>query len=41
MRRSTERGLTLALLLVTAAYAIAEEVTLVTYYPSPRGIMGS
>ena len=38
MRRSTERWLVVALLFVTAAYAVAEEVTLTTYYPSPRGV---
>ena len=38
MRRSTERWLVVVLLFVTAAYAIAEEVTLTTYYPSPRGV---
>lgn len=38
MHRVTRRGLVVALLFVTAAYAVAEEVTLTTYYPSPRGI---
>ena len=38
VRRSTERGLVIALLFVSVAYAIAEEVNLVTYYPSPRGV---
>ena len=32
------RWLILGLLLVTATYAIAEDVTLTTYYPSPRGV---
>ncbi|MBI3083697.1 MAG: hypothetical protein HYY90_04980, partial [Candidatus Omnitrophica bacterium] len=27
-----------ALLLGTTAYAIAEEIALTTYYPSPRGV---
>ncbi|MBI3011309.1 MAG: hypothetical protein HYY90_06170 [Candidatus Omnitrophica bacterium] len=30
--------LLVALLLATAAYAVAEEISLVTYYPSPRGV---
>ena len=30
--------LVIALLLATAAYALAEEFTLVTYYPSPVGV---
>ena len=30
--------LILAVLLGTMAYAIAEEITLTTYYPSPRGV---
>lgn len=38
MRRSTERTLVALLLLVTGVYALAEEVTLTTYYPSPRGV---
>ncbi|MBI4341265.1 MAG: hypothetical protein HY598_03190, partial [Candidatus Omnitrophica bacterium] len=38
MQRSTERGLIVLLLCLTAVYAIAEEVTLTTYYPSPRGV---
>ncbi len=38
MRRSSERWLILILLLATSAYAVAEDVTLTTFYPSPRGI---
>src|SRR5262249_12982708 len=38
MRSSTTRLLTAALLFVTAAYAVAEDITLSTYYPSPRGV---
>lgn len=38
MQRSTERILLALLLSLTAVYAIAEEVTLTTYYPSPRGV---
>ena len=38
MRRSSERVLVAALLLLTGVYAVAEEVTLMTYYPSPRGV---
>lgn len=38
MRRSTERWLVVVLLSLTAVYAIAEELTLTTYYPSPRGV---
>jgi hypothetical protein len=34
----SERGLVMALILLTAAYAIAEEITLTTYYPAPRGV---
>jgi len=37
MRRSLKSWLILGLLLGTMAYALAEEITLVTYYPSPRG----
>ncbi len=38
MRHSTERGLVVALVLLTATYAVAEEIILTTYYPSPRGV---
>lgn len=38
MRRSSERILIAALVLLTGVYAVAEEVTLMTYYPSPRGV---
>ena len=38
MRRATERWLLVLLLLVSGAYALAEQVTMVTYYPSPRGV---
>lgn len=38
MRHSTERGLVVALVLLTATYAIAEDIVLTTYYPSPRGV---
>ena len=38
MRYSSTRWLILILLLITATYAIAEDVTLTTYYPSPRGV---
>ncbi|MBI4596790.1 MAG: hypothetical protein HY737_00120 [Candidatus Omnitrophica bacterium] len=33
-----QRWLTITLLLATTAYCIAEEITLPTYYPSPRGV---
>ena len=36
--RTRDRWLVLALLLATTAYALAEELTLTTYYPSPRGV---
>src|SRR3989338_8794318 len=36
--RSPGRYLLLGLLLAAAAYAVAEEMTLTTYYPSPRGV---
>lgn len=38
MHRSTERMLVIGLLLVTTAYAVAEDVTLTSYYPAPRGV---
>ncbi|MBI3320366.1 MAG: hypothetical protein HYZ89_07270, partial [Candidatus Omnitrophica bacterium] len=41
-RQDSARGvrgwMVLAILLGTMAYAIAEEITLTTYYPSPRGV---
>ena len=36
--RTRDRWLVLALLLATTAYALAEDLTLTTYYPSPRGV---
>ena len=38
MRGPLTHWLILGLLLGTAVYAIAEEITLTTYYPSPRGV---
>ncbi|MBI4598552.1 MAG: hypothetical protein HY737_09160 [Candidatus Omnitrophica bacterium] len=39
MGRSTMKAwLLVGLLLATAGYVIAEEITLTTYYPSPRGV---
>ena len=38
MLRRLKPWLTLAVLLGTMAYAIAEDITLTTYYPSPRGV---
>src|SRR3989338_7034349 len=38
MRFSWKGWLTPVLLLGTVAYAIAEDLTLTTYYPSPRGV---
>ncbi len=37
-QRSKGRLLTVALVLTSTAYALAENVTLTTYYPSPRGV---
>ena len=37
MRDVLTRWLTLGLLLGTAVYALAEDITLTAYYPSPRG----
>ncbi len=37
-QRSKGRLLTVALVLTSTAYAVAENVTLTTYYPSPRGV---
>ena len=36
--RSLDRWLVIALILATTAYAVAEEMTLTTYYPSHRGV---
>ena len=38
MHRWLKSGLMIALLLGTAVYALAEDITLTTYYPSPRGV---
>ena len=38
LHRFSERWLVIILLLGTCAYAIAEDITLTTYYPSPRGV---
>ena len=38
MRPRVERWLVIGLLLATTAYAVAEDLTLTTYYPSPRGV---
>ncbi|MBI3020511.1 MAG: hypothetical protein HYY90_02850, partial [Candidatus Omnitrophica bacterium] len=38
MREPVKGWLVMGLLLGTTAYAIAEEITLTTYYPSPRGV---
>ena len=38
MDRVITRWCILALLIATSAYCIAEEITLTTYYPSPRGV---
>ncbi len=38
MKRSTERWLTGVLVLVCGAYAVAEELRMVSYYPSPRAV---
>jgi len=38
MHRWLKNGLVIALLLGTAFYALAEDITLTTYYPSPRGV---
>jgi len=38
MHRWLKNGLVIALLLGTAFYALAEDITLITYYPSPRGV---
>ena len=38
MKRASERWLVLSVLLATTAYALAEDLTLTTYYPSPRGV---
>ena len=38
MRSSLKTYAIVALLLGTLGYALAEEVTLTTYYPSPRGV---
>ena len=38
MHRWLKSGLVIALLLGTAFYALAEDITLTTYYPSPRGV---
>ena len=38
MRYVAKGWLVIGLLLSTMAYAIAEDITLTTYYPSPRGV---
>src|SRR3989338_1521122 len=38
MTRLTQRWMIAVLLLAAAAYAVDEEMTLTTYYPSPRGV---
>ena len=38
MHTSLKSWLIVGLLLATAAYCVAEELTLTTYYPSPRGV---
>lgn len=38
MRRSKEQGLVVVLILVAAAYAVAEEVTVTTYFPSANAM---
>ena len=38
MRRATKYWLLGLLLLVSGTYALAEQLTMVTYYPSPRGV---
>ena len=38
MRSPIQTWMVVGLLLATTAYAIAEEMTLTTYYPSPRGV---
>jgi len=38
MRAQLKHWLIVALLLGTAVYALAEDITLTTYYPSPRGV---
>jgi hypothetical protein len=38
LNNATNRWLTIGLLLAVATYAVAEDLTLTTYYPSPRGV---
>jgi len=38
MRTTLKHWLVVGLLLGTAVYALAEDITLTTYYPSPRGV---
>jgi len=38
MERTLKAWLVVGMLLGTMAYAIAEDITLTTYYPSPRGV---
>ena len=38
MNRARTAGIVLTLLFVTIVYAVAEDITLTTYYPSPRGV---
>ena len=38
MDGSVKPWLVVGLLLGTAVYALAEDLTLTTYYPSPRGV---
>ena len=38
LRQFSDRWLVILLLLSACAYALAEDITLTTYYPSPRGV---
>ncbi|MBI4597495.1 MAG: hypothetical protein HY737_03740, partial [Candidatus Omnitrophica bacterium] len=38
MKQTLPGWLLIGLLLATTAYVVAEEITLTTYYPSPRGV---
>ena len=38
LNNTTNRWLMIGLLLAVSTYAMAEEITLTTYYPSPRGV---
>lgn len=38
MERTLKAWMVVGMLLGTMAYAIAEDITLTTYYPSPRGV---